>query len=250
LSAEAAALAIEARGLTKKFGDRTALRPLDLEIARGESVALFGPNGSGKTTLIRMLTSTLRPSGGSFRLAGLDPRKADRAARRRVGALFHQTFLYDELSAIDNLLFFGGLYGVADARSRAEHLLEAMNLSDRADDAVGGFSRGMQQRLALARCLIHDPEVVFLDEPFTGLDPLSASTFMQALRELHERGRTALLVTHNLARGLELCQRWIIVNRGRIADQGEAADLDAAEMERIYVDSIRRTSAKARRRSP
>ena len=246
MSAQAGALAIEARGLTKKFGDRKAVRPLDLAIARGESVALFGPNGSGKTTLIRMLTSTLRPSAGSFKIAGLDPREADRAARRRVGALFHQTFLYDELSARDNLLFFGGLYGVADAPERADRLLEAMGLADRADDTVGSFSRGMQQRLALARCLIHDPEVVFLDEPFTGLDPLSASTFMQALGELHERGRTVLLVTHNLARGLELCQRWIIVNRGRIADQGDSAGLDAAEMERIYIDRIRRAPAKRR----
>lgn len=240
MNPEAGGLAIEARGLTKKFGDRNAVRPLDLEIRRGESVALFGPNGSGKTTLIRMLTSTLRPTGGSIRIAGLDPKKVDREARRRVGALFHQTFLYDELSARDNLLFFGGLYGVADAAQRAERLLKAMGLLDRADDPVGDFSRGMQQRLALARCLIHDPEVVFLDEPFTGLDPLSATTFMKALAELHERGRTVLLVTHNLARGLELCQRWIIVNRGRIADQGGSAGLDTSEMERIYVDRIRR----------
>jgi heme exporter protein A len=247
LSPEAGELAIEARGLTKKFGDRKAVRPLDLEIGRGESVALFGPNGSGKTTLIRMLTSTLRPSGGRFRIAGLDPRKADRAARRRVGALFHQTFLYDELSARDNLRFFGGLYGVADAAERADRLLATMGLSERAEDAVGGFSRGMQQRLALARCLIHDPEVVFLDEPFTGLDPLSASTFMQALGELHERGRTVLLVTHNLSRGLKLCQRWIIVNRGRIVDQGDSAGLDATEMERIYLDRIRRAPAERRR---
>jgi heme exporter protein A len=194
-----------------------------------------------------MLTSTLRPTGGSIRIAGLDPRTADREARRKVGALFHQTFLYDELSARDNLLFFGGLYGVADAAERAERLLKAMGLLDRAEDPVGDFSRGMQQRLALARCLIHDPEVVFLDEPFTGLDPLSATTFMRALAELHERGRTVLLVTHNLARGLELCQRWIIVNRGRIADHGASAGLDAAEMERIYVDRIRRRPAGRRK---
>jgi ABC-type multidrug transport system ATPase subunit len=244
LSREAGGLAIEARGLTKKFGDRKAVRPLDLEIGRGESVALFGPNGSGKTTLIRMLTSTLRPSGGSIEIAGLDPRKADREARRKVGALFHQTFLYDELSARDNLLFFGGLYGVSDAAERADRLLKEMGLLDRADDVVGDFSRGMQQRLALARCLIHDPEVVFLDEPFTGLDPLSATTFMKALADLHERGRTVLLVTHNLARGLALCQRWIIVNRGRIADQGASAGLDATEMERIYVERIRRATAR------
>jgi ABC-type multidrug transport system ATPase subunit len=240
--------AIEARGLSKKFGDRTAVRTMDLNIARGESVVLFGPNGSGKTTLIRMLSSTLRPTTGSFKIAGLDPRRSDRETRRRIGALFHQTFLYDELSARDNLLFFARLYGVDGPRQRVETLLSAMALSGRADDAVGGFSRGMQQRLALARCLVHDPEVVFLDEPFTGLDPHSAATFMEALGELRRRDRTLLLVTHNLRRGLELCDRWIIVHRGRIVDHGVSAGLGVNELEERYLDLV--TARPSGRSSP
>jgi len=230
--------AIECRALSKKFGDRAAVRPLDLDVAPGESVALFGPNGSGKTTLIRMLASTLRPTSGTFRIAGLDPRTADREARRRIGALFHQTFLYDELSARENLLFFAGLYGVPDAERRAEALLESMALAERGDDAVGGYSRGMQQRVALARCLISDPEVVFLDEPFTGLDPHSAARFMAALGELRRRARTVLLVTHDLGRGLEMCDRFVILNRGRIVDHGRTDGLDAATFEARYLDRV------------
>lgn len=230
--------AIQVRGLSKKFGDRTAVRALDLDVAQGEFVALFGPNGSGKTTLIRMLAATLRPTSGTYLIAGLDPRSADRESRRRIGALFHQTFLYDELSARENLLFFASLYGVQDAASRAEALLDSMGLGERADDAVGGFSRGMQQRVALARCLISDPEVVFLDEPFTGLDPHSAARFTVALRELRRRERTVLLVTHDLRRGLELCDRFVILNRGRIVDHGSSDGLDAATFEARYLDRV------------
>jgi heme exporter protein A len=230
--------AIQVRGLSKKFGDRVAVRALDLDVAQGEFVALFGPNGSGKTTLIRMLAATLRPTSGTFRIAGLDPHRADRETRRKIGALFHQTFLYDELSARENLVFFAGLYGVPDAASRAEALLDSMALLERADDAVGGYSRGMQQRVALARCLISEPEVVFLDEPFTGLDPHSAARLTLALAELRSRGRTVVLVTHDLRRGLELCDRFVILRHGRIVDQGSSDGLDAATFEARYLNGV------------
>lgn len=232
-------LMIEARGLTRRFGDRTAVNGVDLEIRRGESLALFGPNGSGKTTLLRLLTSALKPSAGSFTIAGLDPRVADREARRILGALYHQTFLYDDLSARDNLLFFARLYGASDADRRAESLLAAVGLAERADDPVRSFSRGMQQRVSLARCLIHEPRVVILDEPFTGLDPHSAATFTETLQTMRSRGRTLLLVTHNLQRGLDLCDRWLILNRGRIVAEGSSAGVDRSAFDQIYLDRIR-----------
>jgi ABC-type multidrug transport system ATPase subunit len=241
-------LAVEVRGLSKRFGERSALRAVDLEVRGGEAVALYGPNGSGKTTLIRILTSALRPSSGSFRIAGLDPRKDDLEARRKVGALFHQTFLYDELTAEENLLFFARLHGVRDERGRARSLLETVGLADRAADPVGGFSRGMQQRLSLARCLIHDPEIVFLDEPFTGLDPQSAATFVEVLGELRARGRTLLHVSHDLARGLRLSDRFVILNRGRIVEQGASGALEPERFERLYLERAGAAAAAGGRR--
>ncbi len=234
---------VEARALTRTFGHLKALDAVDLDLRRGETVAVFGPNGAGKTTLLRILTSTLRPTSGTVRIAGLDPRVDERRTRRLLGMISHQTLLYDELTARENLLFFGRLHGADSPEQRATALLESTGLALRADDPVHTFSRGMQQRLALARCLIHDPEVVLLDEPFTGLDPHSATTFRTTLDTLRTRGRTLLVVTHDLARGLELCDRWMILAQGRIAAAGTAAEVAGPGFERLYLDSIDRLAA-------
>jgi len=230
--------AIQTTGLSKRFGAIHALARLDLTVAEGESLALFGPNGAGKTTLIRILTLGLRPSDGSFRIAGLDPRRQDRTIRGRIGVISHQSFLYDDLTARQNLEFFGKIYGVSQPASRAEQLLETVGLTARADDAVGNFSRGMLQRASLARALIHDPRIVFLDEPFTGLDPHGARTLRHTLARLRRERRTVLLVTHDLYQGLELSDRWLILDRGRIADHGESAGTDPAAFERDYLDRL------------
>jgi heme exporter protein A len=229
---------VEARGLIRRFGHVNAVDGIDLVVRRGESVALFGPNGAGKTTLIRILTSALKPSSGTVKIAQLDPRVQERETRRLVGVISHQSFLYDDLSARDNLLFFARLYGVDHPRDRTQALLESMDLAARADDPAGTFSRGMQQRLTLARCLIHDPQVVFLDEPFTGLDPQSATTLRTTLEGLRAQARTLVLVTHHLARGLELSDRWLILARGRIVDDGLSVDNEPASFEQRYLERV------------
>jgi heme exporter protein A len=241
-----AAPAIRTEALSKQYGAIQALNRVTVEIGEGESLAVFGPNGAGKTTLIRILTLTLRPSAGSFRIAGLDPRKQDLEIRRRIGVISHQSYLYDDLTARQNLEFFGGLYGVDDPAGRAEALLETVGLSARADDPVGSFSRGMQQRASLARALVHQPTLVFLDEPFTGLDPHGAMTLRRTLERLREERRTVFMVTHNLSRGLELCDRWMIVARGRIVDQGRSSDVDAAVFERDYFDRLAQSMQRRR----
>jgi heme exporter protein A len=238
--------AIEVSGLTKRFGSVAALDGIAFRLGRGESLAVFGPNGAGKTTLTRILTSTLRTTEGTIRIAGRDPSEHELRTRRILGLISHQTFLYDDLSARENLVFFGRIHGLEDAHLRADALLESVRLADRAEDPVRTFSRGMQQRLALARCLIHDPQIVFLDEPFTGLDPYAASLFRATLERLRAEGRTIFLVTHNLTEGLELSDRWMILARGRIVAEGASAGTDRAAFEREYLDRVALTRGGAR----
>jgi len=226
--------AIRTEGLGRTFGALRALTRVDLSVADGESLVLFGPNGAGKTTLIRILTLGLKATSGSFDIAGFDPRRDDLAIRQRIGVISHRSYLYDDLSARQNLEFFARLYGVDDPGGRAEELLDTVGLRHRADDAVRTFSRGMQQRISLARSLVHDPRIVFLDEPFTGLDPAAARMLRGTLERLREERRTVFMVTHNLAQGLELSDRWIILARGRVAESGASRDTDAAGLEQLY----------------
>ena len=213
---------LEASALTRRFGARVAVDRLDLTVAAGEALAIFGPNGAGKSTLCRLLTSTLKPTSGTLRVAGKDPRRHELPVKRMFGVVSHHTFLYDALSARDNLLFFARLFGVPEPAARVAALLGTVGLADRADDPVRGFSRGMQQRLALARALLHEPEILLLDEPFTGLDPQATRWLQSTLADLHGRGTTVLLVTHDPARGLELSDRWILLSRGRLAASGDS----------------------------
>ncbi len=238
---------IEAILLTKRYGARVALDRVSLEVRRGTSLAVFGPNGAGKTTLIRILASSLRPTSGTLRIAGRDPRGHDLETKARIGLISHQTFLYDDLTARENLAFFARLYGTPNVSARADSLLDSLDLFDRADDPVRTFSRGMQQRLSLARSLIHDPEIIFLDEPFTGLDPHAASVLETTLTRLRENGRTLLVTTHDLSRGLDLSDRWIILSRGSLVAEGLSRSSDRAAVERSYFAHL---SAAHRREEP
>lgn len=226
---------IETRKLVKTFGLRPVLRGVDLVVAPGEFMALFGPNGAGKSTLIRILAALSKPSAGLVRVGGCElPRQAD-AVRRRLGVVLHQPLLYDDLTARENLAFFARMYDLDDASDRIDGVLKQVGLAARANDVVRTFSRGMQQRLSIGRALLHDPDILLLDEPYTGLDPEAAARLDGLLRAVvAARPRTILMTTHDLARGLALADQVAILNGGRIAHVGAAEATEAAAFSALY----------------
>jgi heme exporter protein A len=223
---------IETRGLTKSFGPRTALDGIGLSIDKGEFVALVGPNGAGKTTLLRILATLSRPSSGTVRIAGLDLFSEGEEARRRVGFLSHRTLLYDDLTAEQNLHFYARLYDMDRDTPRVDDLLERVGLGMRRSDLVQTFSRGMKQRLAVARAVLHRPQLLLLDEPYTGLDPHAVETLRDLLAELAGEGCTILLTTHRLNAALSTGQRVLVLHRGQLVyDQPRRAVAPATFLE-------------------
>jgi heme exporter protein A len=229
---------VHARGLQRRYGALKALDHVDLTLARGEFLTIFGPNGAGKSTLLKVLASLVRPSGGSLSVFGLDPRAHPDQVKRRLGLIAHSGFLYGGLTARDNLLFFARLYDLPGSAARVERMLEEVGLSDRADDFVRTFSRGMQQRLCIARALLHDPDLVLLDEPYTGLDQHASRMLRGILDQVRGRGRTVVMVTHHLEEGLGLSSRVAIMTRGRLAWESPAASLTRDALERTYLDIV------------
>jgi heme exporter protein A len=208
--------AILARGLTKRFGRVRALLPVDLEVAPGERVALFGHNGAGKTTLIRLLATVTRPSAGDLWIDGVDAAGAPAEARRRLGLVSHLTYLYPDLNAVENLRFYGRMYGVPDLETRIESSLRRVGLAGNRRQPVRTFSRGMQQRLAIARATLHAPAVLLLDEPDSGLDAEAAGRLPDLL-DLGAGGPAVVLATHNHALGRTMCSRVVYLDHGRVA---------------------------------
>ena len=236
-AAATAALAVSARGMEKRFGALRALRGVDLEVPRGRTVALIGPNGAGKSTLLRILAGLMRPTAGELEIDG-QPRGGSGSGRARIGYIGHTTFLYPELSARENLVFAGRLYGVADPAARADQLLAEDGLTDYAFRRAGTFSRGLSQRLAICRAIVHDPPLVLLDEPFTGLDRRSADRLALRLRKLRDDGRSALLVTHDLRQVSELADAVVVLAGGRAVHRGEGDDLAPEVLERAYLTAV------------
>lgn len=215
---------IEIRGLTKAFGPRRALVDIDLDVTAGERLMLVGPNGAGKTTLLRMIATLSRPTAGTIRVAGHDVGRDGAAARRLIGYLSHETLLYHDLTARQNLQFYARMYALTDAAARINAVLEQVALARRADDLVGTYSRGMQQRLAVARALLHRPKLLLLDEPYTGLDPLAADALTDLLSAFVEEGSTLVLTTHHPAAEGCLAQRAVILRAGRIIHDAPLGD--------------------------
>ena len=219
---------IVTEGLGKRFGDVTAVVDLSLEIYAGEVFGLLGHNGAGKTTTIRLLNGILTPSTGEARVLGLDPVKDGPALRRRTGVLTETPSLDERLTARENLTYYADLYGVPRHRvpHRVQGLLAEFGLAERADEPVGSYSKGMKQRLALARALLHEPELLFLDEPTAGLDPVAAREVHELIRELSQgEGRTVVLCTHNLMEAQRLCHRVAVLEEGRLVALGTPEEL-------------------------
>lgn len=199
---------IHTQNLARTFKNLTAVRDLNLEIEAGEVFGFLGPNGAGKTTTVRMLAGLIKPSGGAAQVAGLQVGKDNPEIRRRVGVLTEAPGLYEKLSAYHNLEFYGKLHGIADIAGQINKYLSLLGLWERRHDPVGKFSKGMRQKVAIARALLHEPEIVFLDEPTSGLDPEAARTVREFIAELSQvEGRTVFLCTHNLTEAENLCHR-------------------------------------------
>ena len=225
---------IRVEGLTKSFDGCLALRGLDLDVAEGECVAIVGPNGAGKTTLLRIIAGLSRPTRGSVHVAGLDLARAADPIRRRVGFLSHRPLLYGDLSAEENLRFYGSMYDVANLDVRIGELLAQVGLASRRHDLVRAYSRGMRQRLAIARALLHNPPVLLLDEPYTGLDQQATEMLNALLRKVGPTSRTVLLTTHNLEQGLRLSRRSAILVNGQIRYQMAEKNWDMDRFQQEY----------------
>ena len=226
---------LEAVGLVRTFGG--GLRAVDgvsFQLQPGELLTVFGPNGAGKTTLLRMLGGVMRPTSGQVRVAGAPADVASRDWRHRVGIVSHQSLLYGRLTIEENLRFYGELFGLTDLKTRVPERLASLGLADRGGTPVRELSRGLKQRAALARALLHDPEVLLLDEPYTGLDPHASSVLREQLSSLKDGQRTVVLVTHNIIQGLALADLVAIQVQGRFSSVTDSGSLDLAGFEALY----------------
>jgi heme exporter protein A len=224
--------------LVKRFGLKTVLRGLDLEVQAGEFVALLGPNGAGKTTFLRILASLSRPTLGEVIIGGYRlPRQAS-AVRHNLGVVSHMPLLYGDLTAEENLRFYGRIYGIQEAGKRINEVLELVGLESRRRDLVRTFSRGMQQRLAIGRSILHDPEVLLFDEPHTGLDQDACDMLDGLLRKVAGEGRTVVMTSHDLARVEDLASRFDVLSRGVICASASRKDLGRKNLLDFYRQAL------------
>ena len=229
------AFALQAEDIRKTFGHFTALAGITLNVQRGEFLALFGRNGAGKTTFLKIAATLIRHTHGNLRIEGLDIREEPEQARRHIGFLSHNTYLYRDLNPVENLRFFARLYGVQKADERIEALLDRVGLRRRASDPVRSFSRGLHQRLGIARVMLHDPSLILLDEPYTGLDANAVDILNQLLDEARAGGKTIILTTHDLEQGLRGATRAAIIDRGKVVFAGGARDGGVREAYASYI---------------
>ncbi len=230
---------IQTSSLTRRFGEKNAVDQLTLEVQPGEIFGFLGHNGAGKTTTVRLLNGVLEPTSGQIKVLGLDPQTQGPALRLQTGVLTETPSLDERLTARENLSFYADLYEVPslEVSARVNSLLAEFELADRADDKVGGYSKGMKQRLALARALLHNPEVIFLDEPTAALDPVAARHVHTLVETLARRqGCTVFLCTHNLVEAQKLCDRVAVMEQGRLVALGTPAELTRQYVKRLEVD--------------
>lgn len=227
---------IQVRKLVKRFGPYQVLRELDFEVKSGEFVALLGPNGAGKTTLLRILATLSRPTSGLVRIASYQLPQAGTALRAYLGVVSHQPLLYGDLTAEENLRFFAKLYGVE--RERIQEVLTLVGLEKRKDDLVRTYSRGMQQRLTIGRAILHDPRILLLDEPHTGLDQEAGEILDRVLQAVALEGRTVVMTSHDLVRAANLATRVDLLSRGKITASVSSENLSASDLVDFYRNAL------------
>jgi len=216
--------ALRAEDIRKTFGHFTALAGVTLEVKRGEFLTLFGRNGAGKTTFLKIASTHVRETHGRLWIEAIDIREKPEQARRHIGFLSHNTYLYRDLNPVENLRFFAQLYGVRNSEERIHSLLDRVGLRRRASDPVRAFSRGLHQRVGIARVMLHDPSLILLDEPYTGLDANAAETLTAMLQEAVAAGKTVVLTTHDLEQGLRSATRAAIIDHGKIVFSAPGRD--------------------------
>ncbi len=224
--------------LVKRFGLKTVLRGVDFEVQPGEFVALLGPNGAGKTTFLRIIASLSRPSLGDVRIAGYQLPNQAAEVRARLGVVSHLPLLYGDLTAEENLRFYARMYNISNYELRITEVLEMVGLETRRRDLVRTFSRGMQQRLAIGRAVLHDPDVMLFDEPYTGLDQDASSMLDDVLRTVAAQGRTVVMTSHDLARAEDLATRFDILSRGVIAASASRKELTKTNLLSFYKQAL------------
>lgn len=229
--------AIKADGLTKVFGARRAVDKVTFEIPPGSFLSIFGPNGAGKTTLLRLLSTLARATSGSAHLMGIDVKEEPDKVREHLGFISHNSMLYPDLTAEENLMIYARLYGVEDPRARVLDMLDAVELKHRRLDVVRTFSRGMTQRLSIARALVHDPDVVFLDEPYSGLDPHAVEIFDDLLASARA-GRTFVMVSHDLQKGFAMCTHALVLAKGGVVAFDERDNIDYGDFTTLYRTTV------------
>jgi heme exporter protein A len=229
---------ITVKKLVKRFGLKTVLRGVDFEVQPGEFVALLGPNGAGKTTFLRILASLSRPTLGMVSVAGFPLPKEAASVRARLGVVSHLPLLYGDLSAEENLRFYGRMYGISNLEPRITEVLEMVGLEARRRDLVRTFSRGMQQRLAIGRAVLHDPDVILFDEPYTGLDQDASTMLDEVLQTVAAKGRTVVMTSHDLARAEDLATRFDILSRGVIAATATTKELQNSNLLTFYKEAL------------
>jgi heme exporter protein A len=236
------------KALRKTFGLIQALRGIDLELFKGEFLTIFGPNGAGKTTLIKILSSLARPTSGTAYVAGFNIEDADPQMRSQIGVISHASYLYDNLSALENLVFYAKMHRLDNPEERAAQVIDEVGLKARMHDPVGVFSRGMTQRLSIARAIINSPAILFLDEPYTGLDQHASENLKERLSVLRDAKRSIVMITHDIPRGLEMCDRVAIMADGKKAFMGHVDDVDKDSFEDFYYQTIANSRADKNRK--
>lgn len=228
---------MQGENITLELGGKTILRDINLEISSGEFALILGPNGAGKSTLLKVLALLIKPSAGRVLINGGEAREQSQNIKRRIGFLSHRSFLYDRLTAWENLKFYGHLFQVPNLAQRVESMVDQVGLSLFLHEPVSTYSRGMVQRLAIARAMLHDPDLLFLDEPFTGLDQKGGEILTKMIGEMHRRGKTILMVTHNLDQDLNLADRVLILKNGAKIYDHKVSQL-GADLKDVYLSQV------------